>query len=301
MKSTGSWYQVLLDSGEEITCRLRGQLKLRGSKSTNFVAVGDRVSVDTSIEGGTIQEVEPRKNYIIRRATNLSRQWHVLAANLDQAVLVATLAQPRTSTGFIDRFLVTCEAYKIPAIIVFNKIDLYGERHQEDLFVFSEIYKSIGYQVLSTSASTGAGIPELRNILEDKVSLISGHSGVGKSTLVNAVDEHLALRTGEISSYHKKGMHTTTFAEMLRLSFGGFIIDTPGIKEFGLVDMEKYELSRYFPEMLKIIGDCKFNTCLHENEPGCAVREAVESGEIAEFRYKNYLNMLNSEEMQKEY
>lgn len=302
IKSTGSWYSVLTDDHKRYDCRIRGSFRLKGIKNTNPVAVGDRVNIE--IEGdetGVITEVEDRKNYIIRKSTNLSKQTHIIAANIDQAFLVATLVLPRTSTGFIDRFLVTAEAYGIPASIIFNKADLYSEDHIEYLDELTAIYGLSGYKCYTASSFNEEDINKLRGLMHGKVNLIAGHSGVGKSTLINAIEPDLKLKTGGLSKSHSKGMHTTTFAEMFDLSGGGFIIDTPGIKEFGLVDMEKEELGHYFPEIRERMQNCQFNNCLHVNEPKCAVRTALEEGLIAESRYINYVNMLNSEEMEDEF
>lgn len=285
-----------LESGKIINARIRGQFRLQGIKSTNPVAVGDQVELTESPDNGdfVITEIHDRKNYVIRKATNLSKQSHVIAANLDQAIVIATLAQPRTSLGFIDRFLCTCEAYDVPAAIIFNKIDLYNQEQLEQLKEYEDLYNNIGYTCFSVSAINGANLDKLKDFMKDKVNLVSGHSGVGKSTLVNAIDSNLDLRVGSISDYHEKGKHTTTFAEMFELDFGGFIIDTPGIKEFGMVNMEAEEISHYFPEMMERLKDCKFYNCTHVNEPGCAVLNAVENGEIALSRYQNYLSILDT-------
>lgn len=298
-KSTGSWYAVITEDRRIYECRIRGNFRLKGIKSTNPVAVGDRVSfeIEPGKETAVITEVEERKNYIIRKSTNLSKQTHIIAANIDQAFLVATLVLPRTSTGFIDRFLVTAEAYHIPVNIVFNKVDLYDDETKEYLEELIAIYELSGYKCYAVSALDASDVQTLRELMRDKTNLVSGHSGVGKSTLINAIEPNLELKVGELSGAHSKGKHTTTFAEMFPLSSGGFIIDTPGIKEFGLVDMAKEELGHYFPEIRERMGECQFSNCLHVNEPKCAVRNAVEEGLIAESRYMNYLNMLNSEEM----
>ena len=298
LKSTGSWYTVLTGEGKRYDCRIRGSFRLKDIKTTNPVAVGDRVTIELEDEHtAVIAKVEDRQNYIIRKSTNLSKQTHIIAANIDQAFLVATLVLPRTSTGFIDRFLVTAEAYSIPANIIFNKADLYDEELNEYLEELTAVYELSGYKCYSVSAFNPADIQTLREVMKDKVNLLSGHSGVGKSTLINEIEPNLHLKTGILSKTHSKGMHTTTFAEMFELSSGGFIIDTPGIKEFGLVDIEKQELGHYFPEIRERMNQCQFNNCLHVNEPKCAVRAAVDEGLIAESRYVNYINMLNSEEM----
>ena len=301
LKSTGSWYIVLTDDHKRFECRIRGSFRVKGIKSTNPVAVGDRVTVEPEgPENGMITGIDERKNYIIRKATNLSRQTHIIAANIDHAFLVATLVMPRTSTGFIDRFLVTAEAYCIPASIIFNKADLYNDELKDYLEELTAIYGLSGYPCHSVSAFDKSDVQKLRDLMKDKVSLVAGHSGVGKSTLINAIEPNLDLKVGEISETHSKGKHTTTFAEMFELSQGGFIIDTPGIKEFGLVDIEKQELGHYFPEIRERLPECQFNNCLHVNEPKCAVRAAVEEGLIAESRYENYIKLLNSEEMDEE-
>jgi ribosome biogenesis GTPase len=304
IKSTGSWYSVLADNDSIIECRIKGLFRIKGIKTTNPIAVGDRVEFEVNSEGnGMIHKIEDRKNYIIRKSINLSKQSHILAANLDQAILVATLAFPRTSAGFIDRFLLTAEAYRIPAVLVFNKMDLFegDENLMNSLNDFVSIYEKIGYICYKVSATNKSDIEVLKTLTKDKVSLVAGHSGVGKSTLVNALDSRLDLKVGEISDAHFKGKHTTTFAEMHPLSYGGFIVDTPGIKELGLVDMEKDEIAGYFPEMFAVKSNCKFNNCLHVNEPKCAVIAAVESGEIAVSRYNSYLGIINGEELEVTY
>lgn len=304
IKSTGSWYTVRQLDGTLVDCRIKGIFRMKGIKTTNPIAVGDQVEFALeSDEKGVISAIHERKNYIIRKSINLSKQSHILAANVDQALLLATLALPRTSTGFIDRFLITAEAYHIPAVLVFNKSDLFESdpELEKELNDFMEIYRSIGYPCYAVSAETGVGIEQLRELTKGKVTLVAGHSGVGKSSLVNRLDEGLNLKTGEISDAHFKGKHTTTFAEMHPLNYGGYIIDTPGIKELGIVDMKKEEVGHYFPEIRELMGDCKFNNCLHVNEPKCAVLEAVHSGKIAPSRYSNYLGILQGEEMEEEY
>lgn len=295
LKSTGSWYLVLDDTGNHHQCKLRGKMKLSGSKATNPVAVGDRVNF--SPEGGdgngVIHDILERRNYIIRKATKLSRQTHVIAANLDQAMVIATLAEPRTSTGFIDRFLATCEAYSIPAIIVFNKLDLLQTPpSSEALKEMVAVYEQAGYPCLCVSATEGVGLKAFSASLKDKTTLLSGHSGVGKTTLINAIEPGINLKVQEISAAHLKGKHTTTFAEMIPLSQGGHIIDTPGIKEFGLVDFGPEELSHFFPEMRKLFNQCRYDNCTHMNEPGCKVKEQVEAGKISFSRYSNYIGIL---------
>ncbi len=301
IKSTGSWYNVLSEDGQMIDCRIKGVFRIKGIKTTNPIAVGDSVLFELEEEGkGVIHTIHDRKNYIIRKSINLSKQSHIIAANMDQALLIATLALPRTSTGFIDRFLLTAEAYHIPVSIVFNKIDLFENDPElmDELNAFIAVYEKIGYRCYKVSATENKDIEALRELTKGKTTLVSGHSGVGKSTLVNAMDKQLNLKVGEISDVHFKGKHTTTFAEMHPLSYGGFIIDTPGIKELGLVDMEKEEIADYFPEMRALRNECKFNNCMHINEPKCAVLEAVEKGEIAASRYNSYLGIINGEEME---
>lgn len=301
IRSTGSWYDVQSKDGTITKCKFKGKFKIAGIKSTNPIAVGDHVSFILLSEENTglIQKLEPRDNYIIRKSTKLSKQTHIIASNIDFAFLVVTINQPRTSTGFIDRFLVTAEAYHIKTVIVFNKADLFSEEDQKQILQLIETYETVGYPCLKTSTVSGQGLESLKKLMKDKTSLFSGHSGVGKSALVNAIEPGLQLKTGAISRVHQKGKHTTTFAEMHPLHFGGYIIDTPGIKEFGMVDMEKETLSGYFPEMKKRLQLCKFNNCLHVNEPLCAVRDAVEIGEIAQSRYINYLAILEDEDLNK--
>jgi len=298
LKSTGSWYHVLLDNGKRMECRLKGKFRTQGIKSTNPISVGDFVEVE--IEGeegqGVITHLFDRKNYIIRKSVNLSKRTHIIAANMDQAVLVVSLVAPKTLPGFIDRFLATAEAYSIPAIIVFNKVDLYTDAEIAELEYLDLVYQHAGYKTLVTSATDNLNVKSFAKILANKTTLLSGNSGVGKSTLVNAIEPNLKLRTQEISDYHQQGMHTTTFAEMFPLSNGGFIIDTPGIRGFGLVDMDKAEIGDYFPEILRLKSKCRFNNCLHINEPGCAVLAALENDEIAPTRYRSYINMINGTE-----
>ena len=293
IKTTGSWHDVRTDQGNMLRCKLKGNFRIRGIRTTNPVAVGDRVEMELlpGKDIGLIIKILERHNYIIRRATKLSKESHIIAANLDQVVLVATVAFPRTSTGFLDRFLVTSEAYHIPAVLVFNKIDLYDEGLNEYLEGLVTIYEAAGYKCIKASAVTGIGIPELKAALKDKTSLISGHSGVGKSTLINVLEPGLKLKVLEISSYHLKGQHATTFAEMIPLTVGGFIIDTPGIKEFGLTDFNKTEVAERFPEMRALMHECHYSDCTHTNEPGCAVLSAVEAGKIPLSRYENYLRI----------
>lgn len=298
IKSTGSWYAVRLENKEVVECRLKGKIRLDDRKTTNPVAVGDIVSVEKSSDAShQITHIHPRKNYIIRKSINLSKQAHIIASNLDQAILVATIVAPRTSLGFIDRFLVTAEAYGIPAKIVFNKSDALDDEMLELQKDMMQLYTNIGYECYAVSAFNETDIEFLKTLLRNKITLIAGHSGVGKSTLVNAIEANLDLKTGDISSTHLKGMHTTTFAELFPLSFGGDIIDSPGIKELGLVEMKKEEVGQYFREIHKISNDCKFNNCLHVNEPHCAVIKATEAGTISKERYQSYLGILNGEEM----
>ncbi len=294
-KSTGSWYQVRTPDGKRYDCRIKGKFRIKGLTTTNPVAVGDRVDweMEPNSDQGVITKLHERKNYIIRRSINLSKQAQIIAANMDQAYLVVTLASPRTSLGFIDRFLVTAEAYDIPAALVFNKLDMFSDEGLEILAEYKHIYESIGYPCYEVSALVGTNIPELKDKLKDKMTLFSGHSGVGKSSLMNAILPDLQLRTTEISEWSDKGMHTTTFAEMYDLPGGGDIIDTPGIRELGVIDIEQQELSHFFPEMRERMHDCRFNNCRHINEPGCAVLEALENGEIEPSRYDSYLSIYN--------
>jgi len=299
MKSTGSWYLVKTDDGSIIECRLKGKLRLEDRKTTNPVAVGDIVELQRDEDGSNqIVTILPRKNYIIRKSINLSKQAHIIASNLDQAILVATLVAPRTSLGFIDRFLVTAEAYGINAKIVFNKCDVLDEEMIQLQNEIIKLYSNIGYQCYSISSFNNEDVEMIKDLLKDKTTLLSGHSGVGKTTLINAIDSKLDLRTGDISSAHLKGMHTTTFAELFPLSFGGNIIDSPGIKELGLVEMKKEEIGHYFPEIRALLNECKFNNCIHVNEPHCFILKSVEEGSISEERYQSYLGILNGEEME---
>lgn len=300
IRSTGSWYTVRFADGSVTDCRLRGRFRTKGLKATNPVTVGDEVTVDYGIgdDDVVITGIAPRKNYIIRRSVNLSRVSHIIAANIDTVFVVASLISPRTSTGFIDRVLVTAEAYEIPAALIFNKIDLYSTEDMRTLEGLVADYTRIGYPCLVTAALEGTGIERLAEMMREKTTLFTGHSGVGKSALVNSVEPGVKLKTGDISAVHHKGKHTTTFAQMHPLSFGGYIVDTPGIKEFGLIDFEKGELAMYFPEMLKLVTDCQYYNCTHDHEPGCAVRAAVEEGKVSATRYKNYLNMLLGRDMQ---
>ena len=296
-KSTGNWYQVKDDEGNSFNARLLGKFKIDGLTSTNPIAVGDVVNIEmeNEIEGSvTITEIKNRKNYITRVSPANKHQHHIIASNLDQSLLFATLKDPKTSQGFIDRFLITSEAYHIPSIIVFNKSDLYGKKEENKFALVKSIYEAIGYTVLSMSIETGNGVAEVEALLKDKVTLLSGHSGVGKSTFINAIFPDMKLKTQDVSGWSGKGLHTTTFAEMFDLPAAGKIIDTPGIRELGLVDISKEELSHYFPEMRALINDCRFNNCMHLNEPGCAVKLAVEDGGIHMDRYISYCNILET-------
>ena len=297
VKHTGSHYMLSkLPQWELFPAVIKGKLRLKGFNSTNPIAVGDIVEYDRN-EGelATIRNILPRKNHIIRKSTNLSRQSHVIASNLDMVFLIVTVEQPEVKLPFVDRFLVTCEAYNVPVTIILNKMDLYSEQGLQMVEAFKEIYGHAGYRVVESSAATGMGIDEIREMCKDKVVLFSGQSGVGKSSLIGALDPNLNLRVGEISAYHQQGKHTTTFYEMHPISSGGFVIDTPGIRGFGLVDVSQLELSGYFPEMLRVEDNCRFAPCTHTHEPGCAVKEAVENGEISVERYESYLGMLDEQ------
>ena len=298
IKSTGSWYIVLDENGKQWECRLRGKIRLDGLRSTNPVAVGDNVvfEQEPGKETGVIKSIQERNNVIVRKSVNLSKASHIIASNVDLAIVVATIAEPRTSTGFIDRFLVTAEAYHIPCALIFNKCDLYSEEQIEDMCVLMEYYQELGYISFGVSAKTGFQIEELRALMKGKICLFSGHSGVGKSALVKALDPSLDVRIGAISDVHHKGKHTTTFAEMHHLDFGAWIVDTPGIKEFVLYDLEKETLAQRFPEMRNLMSECRFTNCTHTHEPGCAVKTAVENGDIADWRYVNYIRMMNDED-----
>jgi len=296
IKNTGSWYLVRTDDNRNIECKIKGNFRLKDIRSTNPITVGDRVSIMMNDDGtGVITDIFDRKNYIIRRSSNLSKYSHIIAANLDLCFLIVTVTKPVTSTVFIDRFLATAEAYRIPVNILFNKIDIYDEEETEYVDALVHLYNHIGYTSYKISAENNTGLDIVNEKLKDKITLISGHSGVGKSTLINKLIPDATLKTGSISSYHGKGMHTTTFSEMLELPQGGFIIDTPGIKGFGTVDMVPEEVSHYFPEIFKFSHECRFNNCMHINEPGCAVLAAVENHYISESRYKSYLNILEDE------
>ncbi|MBE6207085.1 MAG: ribosome small subunit-dependent GTPase A [Rikenellaceae bacterium] len=293
LRATGSWYEVMSE-GERYQCRIRGKLRLKGVRSTNPVVVGDTVRCLKDESGShVIIDIEPRRNYVIRRASNLSRESHIIAANIDQALLLVTLRQPETALEFVDRFLVTCEAYKIPVVILLAKIDLQDE---EEVAFFRSIYEPIGYRVVEVSSTTGEGVAEVHDMLVGRTTLLSGNSGVGKSTLVQQIDPTLDIRTAEISDNHQKGRHTTTFSTMYPLAEGGALIDTPGIKGFGLLDIEEEELWHYFPEMMHYGRACRFYNCTHTHEPGCAVMAALEEGEISELRYESYLKMMDDDD-----
>ncbi len=295
IKNTGSLYTIALDDGTSIVAKAKGNFRIRGIRTTNPVAVGDRVSVSRNdSDTAYITAIIPRRNYIIRRATNLSKEAQIIAANLDQALLIATLAHPTTSTTFIDRFLATAEAYRVPAVLVINKIDLLSDPDDIALAdAVAYLYRSIGYTVILASAATGEGIDELRSTLSNKTTLLSGNSGVGKSTIINTLLPGLNLRTAQISDIHDTGMHTTTFSEMFRLPDGGYIIDTPGVKGFGTVDFNKAEASHYFPEIFRVGRNCRYSNCTHTHEPGCAVRDALEQNLISQSRYTSYLSILD--------
>ena len=296
VKSTGSWYHLRTEDGSTYQARIRGKFRIANIKHTNPIAVGDEVDFEIDKdEIAVITKIHERKNYIIRKSVNLSKKTHIIASNIDVAFLVVTLSSPKTSFGFIDRFLITAEAYHIPVVILYNKIDIYKEEELADLAYYQSIYNSIGYESLEISAESGHQLDLVKDLMKDKVSLVSGHSGVGKSTLLNASNPELNLKTHEFSDFNSKGQHTTTFAQMYEWPFGGFIIDTPGIKEFGLVHIDKTELQGYFPEILALKHECKFDNCIHVNEPKCAVRDAVENEEIAISRYENYLTFLEEE------
>ncbi len=298
LKSTGSWYSVKTSEGKMLECRLRGKIRLKGIRVTNPVAVGDRVKIDEENDTqGLIAEIMPRENYLIRRSIKKSSEGHILAANIDQAVLIATVTFPRTSLGFIDRFLVAAESFRIPQVLVFNKCDIHNQKMDEFIEELREVYTKIGVKFLVTSAEKGIGLDELRNQLRGKISLISGHSGVGKSTLLNKIaPEIVSQDIGEVSTFANKGTHTTTFAEMFEIEKDTFVVDTPGIKELGLIDLEEGEISHFFPEMRAMFGECKFYNCTHLHEPGCAVLKAVENGEIAPSRFRSYMSIMEDED-----
>lgn len=294
ISSTGSWYEVATERGT-LDCRIRGKLRLKGIRSTNPVVVGDRVMVEQDEQSNSIVEIIPRQNYVIRRASNLSKESHIIAANIDRALLIVTLQAPTTPREFVDRFLVTCEAYKVPVTIVLGKADSLVDELDAEAREFEAIYGDAGYEVLRLSSTTGVGVEEIREMLRGRTTLVAGNSGVGKSTLVRSIDPTLDIRTGEISESHHKGKHTTTFSTMYPIE-GGYIIDTPGIKGFGLIDIESRELCRYFPEMMRLAPDCRFYNCTHTHEPGCAVSEAVKEGVVAWSRYESYLKILDEDD-----
>lgn len=299
-KSTGSWYSVKADDGHFYDCRIKGRFRIQGIKSTNPVAVGDRVIFELEKTSdaitGVIIDIDTRDNYIIRKSVNLSKQTHIIAANIDQCFLIVTLNNPPTFTAFIDRFLVTCEAYHIKAILLFNKVDTFSEEEFGEVKYLAEMYREIGYTCVGVSAKTGKNVDQVKEMMLGKTSMFSGHSGVGKSTLVNALEPSLDLKTKEISGQHMQGQHTTTFAEMFDLTFDARIIDTPGIKGFGVVDIEKEELGNYFPEFFALKDQCKFNNCLHIEEPKCAVKEALENDELSWSRYQSYKQIIEGDE-----
>lgn len=297
IKNTGSWVTVRLEDGTAVNCKMRGVLRLKGMRCTNPVAVGDIVQVeDKGGDAPVVGAIEPRKNYIIRRASNLSKEFQIIAANLDQAVLVATLTNPVTSTTFIDRFLATAEAYQVPAVLAFNKVDLLDtDEWRQQLDGLKSLYESIGYPVITMSAATGEGAEALLTQLSGRMSLLSGNSGVGKSSIINLLVPEAHVRVGDVSQTHHKGMHTTTFSELLDLPGGGAIIDTPGVKAFGTIDFERAEVAHYFPEIFRISDGCRFNNCTHTHEPGCAVLDAVEQGAIAHSRFVSYLSILDED------
>ena len=294
VSSTGSWYRVSTPSGE-LDCRIRGRLRLKGIRSTNPVVVGDRVIIEPDDESSAIVEILPRRNYIIRRASNLSKESHIIGANIDRALLIVTLHSPSTPVEFVDRFLVTCEAYNVPVTIVLGKADTLCGEHEEEAANFTAIYEDAGYEIIRLSSTTGEGIDQIRSLIKGHTTLIAGNSGVGKSTLVSTIDPELDIRTGEISESHHKGKHTTTFSTMYRID-EGYIIDTPGIKGFGLIDIDSKELCRYFPEMMRLAPDCRFYNCTHTHEPGCAVQQAVKEGMVAWSRYESYLKILDEDD-----
>lgn len=294
ISSTGSWYRVATPEGE-LDCRIRGRLRLKGIRSTNPVVVGDRVVVEPDTESSAIVEILPRRNYIIRRASNLSKESHIIGANIDRALLIVTLHSPSTPVEFVDRFLVTCEAYNVPVTIIIGKADTLAGEYEAEADEFYSIYSNAGYDVLRLSSVTGEGIEAIRSLLKGHTTLIAGNSGVGKSTLVGVIDPSLDIRTGEISESHQKGKHTTTFSTMYRTE-DGYIIDTPGIKGFGLIDIDPKELCRYFPEMMRLAPECRFYNCTHTHEPGCAVQEGVKQGDVAWSRYESYLKILDEDD-----
>lgn len=301
-KSTGSWYTIKTELGDTYECRIKGKFRLKDIKSTNPIAVGDYVDFELETDNdqvsGVIHNIHDRSNYIVRKSVNLSKQTHIIASNIDQVFLMITINNPPTLTSFIDRFLVTSKAYSIKTILLFNKIDTYNEEMLNEVKYLAHIYRTIGYECIGVSAVTGKNVDKVKTLMHNKVSMFSGHSGVGKSTLVNAIEPDLNLKTKAISTLHMQGQHTTTFAEMFELSFGGKIIDTPGIKGFGVVDMDKEEVGDYFPEIFKLKQACKFNNCLHLHEPNCAVKKALDADEIAFSRYRSYIQIIEDEDEQ---
>ena len=295
IKSTGSWYIVKTDDGQLLNCRIRGKFRMQDIKSTNPIVVGDKVNLSQEEESFLIDELFDRKNIIVRKSVNLSKQTHILASNIDQAILMVSMKSPQTSTGFIDRFLVSAQAYGVEVIIFFNKVDLYEETTLAQLEERRSVYEKIGYECLSISILND-DLSEVKEIMKGKVNMISGHSGVGKSTLLNMLQPNLKIQTQEVSEQHQQGQHTTTFSEMYDLDFGASIIDTPGVRGFGLIEMDKYEIGDYFIEFFKLKSQCKFNNCLHINEPNCAVKLALEKGEVSASRYKNYISMLEQDD-----
>lgn len=302
IKSTGSWYLVKDENGNLIECKIKGNLRITGIRSTNPIAVGDNVEFteikpenDTNQSVGLIHKIETRKNYIIRKAPNLSKESHIIAANIDQAFLIVTIQYPVTTTTFIDRFLVSAEAYRIPCHLIFNKIDIYNEKQTAQLNALIETYEKAGYICLKISARNQTGLENLKTMMKNKLNVFSGHSGVGKSTIINSIQPTINIKTGEISDAHFSGKHTTTYSEMYELDFGGYIIDTPGIKGFGVLEMAKEEISHYFPEIFRYLSECQYYNCTHTHEPNCAVKNAVNAGEIAQSRYSSYLSMLEEE------
>lgn len=299
-KSTGSWYTVKSEAGDFYDCRIKGKFRIKGIKSTNPVAVGDVVDFEldetSDATTGLIHKIHERKNYIVRKSVNLSKQLHIIASNIDKVLLLVTINNPPTTTSFIDRFLVTAEAYGIEAVLVFNKIDTFDDAMLDEQLYLQHTYSQIGYKCLRVSSTNGKGIDQLKELMKDHTSMFSGHSGVGKSTLVNTLQPSLHLKTKEISEQHSQGQHTTTFAEMFDLDFGAKIIDTPGIRGFGIVDMEKQEISGYFPEFFALSDKCKFHNCLHKDEPHCAVKDALDNDEIAWSRYRSYIQMLEGDD-----
>lgn len=298
IKSTGSWYTVKSDDGVKVDCKIKGNFRIKGIRATNPLTVGDKVEfiINANEDTGVITNIKERKNYIIRKSSNLSFEYQLIAANVDLAWIMISLISPRTLTGFIDRFLITAEAYSIPSILLFNKTDIYGPKERKELEELKRIYSEIGYECMEISVKENQNIEKLKDRLKDKVNVISGNSGVGKSSLINLIQPHLKLKTGLISDAHQSGKHTTTFAEMYELDFGGYVIDTPGIKGFGLIDFDKEELSHFFPEIFNYSRECQFHNCSHYHEPGCAVKQAVDENKISESRYISYLNILLNED-----